>query len=166
MLHLHQSINALFSCFVWAIILLSRGLSTQSNMQVFVVHSSTKKRHYLHGFISMNDLFLNIVFIKARSNSLCNTALIFFRTSKHALCPKKGSFPFICAIRLNMCSNFGRGRMKKSAIYEEITRYFLSIELQQRAAQMAQSENSLAVASGASRPDGEWCRYGLSHQKK
>lgn len=41
----------------------------------------------------------------------------------------------------------------------------LSIELQQRAAQMAQSGNSLADASGASRTDGEWNRYGLSRKK-
>lgn len=33
---------------------------------------------------------------------------------------------------------------------------------------MAQSEKSLAVASGARRPDGEWRKYGLiqSHKKK
>lgn len=47
-----------------------------------------------------------------------------------------------------------------------MTLWFLSIEIQQKAAQMAESKNSLAVASGASRPDGERCRYGLSHRQK
>lgn len=31
---------------------------------------------------------------------------------------------------------------------------------------MAQSEKSLAVASGARRPDGEGCKYGLSQNHK
>lgn len=67
----------------------------------------------------------------------------------------------MCVQDLGVCT------FKKEQSQQELTLDLLSIELQQRAAQMAQSEKSLAVASGASRPDGEWCsRYGLSHKKK
>lgn len=65
----------------------------------------------------------------------------------------------MCVQVLDVCT------LKKEQPQQEITLYLLSIELQQRIAQMAQPEKSLA-ASGASRPDGEWFRYGLSHKKK
>lgn len=67
---------------------------------------------------------------------------------------------WMCVQVLGVC------KLKKEQSQQEITLYLLSVELQQRTAQMAQSEKSLAVASGASRPDGEWCKYGLSHKKK
>lgn len=103
--------------------------------------TALQENHYPHGVTSMNDLILNIASSNARSNPLYNTVLpFFFRTSEvQALCPK-GCFPFICAIRLNVCSSFRRRHVKKRAIQQEITLYLLSIELQQRAAQMARAE--------------------------
>lgn len=52
--------------------------------------------------------------------TLCITLSSLFQDKGvQALCPN-GGFPFICAIRLNVCSSFGRQHIKKIAIQQEM----------------------------------------------
>lgn len=52
--------------------------------------------------------------------TLCITLSSLFQDKGvQALCPN-GGFPFICAIRLNVCSSFGRQHIKKRAIQQEM----------------------------------------------
>lgn len=110
---------------------------------------------------------LSVALSNARSNSLLTLFSLSEQTFMQShpkacflfyLChPFEYVFKFLCVWPLKMSNT-------KNLPLPFIC--YISVKLQQRIAQMAQSEKNLAAASGASRPDGEQCRYGLSHKKK
>lgn len=109
--------------------------------------------------IVISDLILNIAIGD-------QPLYVFFRTTKCKHSAQKSVFHFSMPSLWMCVQGLGGCALKKEPSQQEMTLYFPSVGLQQEAAQMAQSEKSLAVASGARRPDGEGCEYGLSQNQK
>lgn len=106
--------------------------------------------------------------INTRSSSLLTLLSLSEQTFMES--HLKACFLFSCAIPLNMCSSSCESGVLKMRDTDKKYLYpmfaIFQLNSSRELPRWPNQKKNLAVAAGASRPDGEQCRYGLSHKKK